>query len=160
MMYLNDKDGFIRDFSARTKKLIKNFEVMGDSDYEVTLLCNCMLGMLVFPKEKLGKYIRTISLSDKNQQKLTKGLSVKNNSNDLAEIFRRMKNAVSHCNIMFKGDSNNTIKYICFYDDKDHGSEKALKTYEFQLELDVTDLKDILIDFCDKLSATKNKGGV
>lgn len=66
-----------------------------------------------------------------------------------------MRNAVSHCNIKFASDTSynadNRIKNIYFYDDCDFEEKTNLEDYEFQLKIDVTDLKDILMNFCDEL---------
>lgn len=77
----------------------------------------------------------------------------KNKPRSLRSIFRRMKNAVSHCNIEFESETANSdqIKYICFYDDENYKSKRKLENYEFQLKIDINNLKNILFDFCDNL---------
>lgn len=151
MMYLNGERGFVKDFFERTKKIIENSESYG---CEVTLLCNCLTGLLVFPEQKFYDEMRTISLTDENYKKLKSGLIGKERPSDVEGIFRRMRNAVSHCNIKFESETaykNDTqIKYVLFYDDKNHRKRK-LENFEYQLKIDVADLKDILMNFCDEL---------
>ena len=70
-----------------------------------------------------------------------------------------MRNAIAHCNIRFECTENkkndNRIKYIYFYYYKNYSDKKKLETYEFQLRIDIDDLKDILFDFCDKILANE-----
>ena len=48
MMYLNGKQGFLEDFFTRTREIIQDYEKSTNHKYETTLLCNCLLGILVF----------------------------------------------------------------------------------------------------------------
>ena len=154
-MYLNGKQGFLEDFFKRTREIIQDYEKSTNHKYETTLLCNCLLGILVFPEQELFKVINQNSLSNKNYSILQKGLLGTECPEKIVEIFRRMRNAVAHCNIKFESattyKSDNQIKYIHFYDDQDHQNKDDLDDYEFHLKIDVADLKDILFDFCDRM---------
>src|SRR3990167_8504471 len=44
-----DKDDFEKDFMLRTLEILKDYE----GPYDATLLMNCLLGLVVIPKEKL-----------------------------------------------------------------------------------------------------------
>lgn len=155
MMYLNGKQGFLEDFFKRTREIIQDYEKSTNNKYETTLLCNCLLGILVFPEQKLFNVISQTSLSNENYQKLKGGLRGTKKPRSVKTIICRMRNAVAHCNIKFESattyKSDNQIKYIHFYDDKDHQNKHDLDDYEFHLKIDVADLKDILFDFCDRM---------
>lgn len=151
MMYLNGKHGFVKDFVERTKIIIEHSANYG---CEVTLLCNCLTGLLVFPEQNFYNEMQKITLSDENYKKLQSGLIGNERPHEVEEIFRRMRNAVSHCNIKFESETackNDTqIKYVLFYDDKNHKKRK-IENFEYQLKIDIADLKDILMNFCDEL---------
>lgn len=155
MMYLNGEQGFLEGFFKRTREIIQDYEKSTNHQYETTLLCNCLLGILVFPEQKLFNVINQNSLSNKNYSILQNGLLGTEHPEKIVEIFRRMRNAVAHCNIKFESattyKSDNQIKYIHFYDDKDYQNKHDLDDYEFHLKIDVADLKDILFDFCDRM---------
>lgn len=152
MMYLNGEHGFVKNFFERTKEIIEHSENFG---CEVTLLCNCLTGLLVFLEQKFYDKMRTISLADENHKKLKVGLNGKNKPRSEKVIFQRMRNAVSHCNIKFESATNyksdTKIKYIYFYDDKDYKNKRNFENFDFQLKIDIADLKEILINFCDEL---------
>lgn len=155
MMYLNGEQGFLEDFFKRTREIIQDYEKSTNHQYETTLLCNCLLGILVFPEQELFKVINQNSLSNKNYSILQNGLLGTECPEEIVEIFCRMRNAVAHCNIKFESattyKSDNQIKYIHFYDDQNHKNKHDLDDYEFHLKIDVADLKDILFDFCDRM---------
>lgn len=159
MMYLNGQKGFIKDFFERTAKIIKSFEEINNDEYEVTLLCNCMVGILIFPEEKFYPdfKVKDTNLSINSKQILLDGLNGKYKPQSVMEILKRMRNAVSHCHMKFESATNytsdNQIKYIWFYDDwKLYKDDKApLEKYEFALKIDVVNLKEILLEICTNL---------
>ena len=111
------KEDLLLDYAHRTKKNLEFIEetVRADSDkevYEVTQLVNSLLGLLVFPFEKMRSQIPNKSL---NELKLEGWIvpevigsfpQVKN----LYQLIRTLRNAVAHFNIEFFADSNNQIK--------------------------------------------------
>lgn len=151
MMYLNGNHGFVKNFFERTKKIIEN---TSNAEYEVTLLCNCLLGILVFPEQKFYDELDDSLLSDEEFKKLQKGFLGKKH-NTVKKVFKRMRNAVTHCNIKFESATtysyDEQIKFIYFYDDPDFELKTNLDDYEFQLRIDVDDLKSILFAFCENL---------
>lgn len=150
MQYKSGEHGFVKDFFERTKNIIESSDKIMVDGCEGTLLINCLLGILVFPEQKFYNEMSDSMLSDKNKQKIKQGIIGKSEPRTLKKIFRRMKNAVSHCNIKFESAYNNQIKYIYFYDDENY-AKRNLENYEFQLESDVEDLREILFDFCENL---------
>ena len=160
MEYANGDNGFISEFFERTLKIIKQYDEFGFSpkdNYNATLLCNCLMGILVYPEQEYYKKIDETFLTDAAKLLLdnsVKKLGVKKRAdeNDIQYIFRRMRNAVSHRHVKFPKSNiktDTTIKSICFYDDVDYENKKNLEDYEFKMEIQIDDLKDILIEFCN-----------
>lgn len=160
MEYANGDKGFISEFFERTLKIIKQYDEFGFSpkdNYNATLLCNCLMGILVYPEQEYYEKIDETFLSTKTRQLLVssvKKIGVKKNSdeNDIKYFFRRMRNAVSHRHVKFpKSNIKNdtSIRSICLYDDGNYKKKHNLEDYEFKLEIQIDDLKDILIEFCN-----------
>jgi len=100
------------EFIARTKKNLIAIECLKDKGcevYEVTQLLNSMLGLLVFPKEKLYKKIqpKNWDMMVKEGWPLPSGDNAK--VSDLEELIRKMRNAVAHINIELVNDGNEII---------------------------------------------------
>ncbi|HBG59221.1 MAG TPA: HEPN family nuclease [Anaerolineaceae bacterium] len=97
------------EFIARTQKNLKAIECLkqkGGEVYEVTQLLNSMLGLLIFPKEKLYKKIQP-----KNWDMMVKeGWPLPSGDNahvsNLKQLVRNMRNAVAHFNIELVNDGN------------------------------------------------------
>ncbi len=100
------------EFIARTQKNLKAIECLkqkGGEVYEVTQLLNSMLGLLIFPKEKLYKKIqpKNWDMMVKEGWPLPSGDNAK--VSDLEELIRKMRNAVAHINIELVNDGNEII---------------------------------------------------
>lgn len=90
---------FKRDFVKRTIEILdKNYE---NTEYEVTLLLNCLLGMVSLPIEdkKSSKDNHVVQFENDCVQKL-KQLSIKFQSNDSTDqLFRNIRNSICHMHI-------------------------------------------------------------
>ena len=100
------------EFIARTQKNLRAIECLkekGGEVYEVTQLLNSMLGLLIFPKEKLYKKIqpKNWDMMVKEGWPLPSGDNAK--VSDLEELIRKMRNAVAHINIELVNDGNEII---------------------------------------------------
>ena len=160
MEYANGDKGFINEFFERTLKIINQYDEIGFSpkdNYNATLLCNCLMGILVYPEQEYYKEIDETFLSDATKQTLDNsvkksGVKKRADENELQYIFRRMRNAVSHRHVKFPKSNiknDNAIKSICLYDDEKYDKKQNLEDYEFKIEIQVADLKEILIEFCN-----------
>jgi hypothetical protein len=112
------------DFIERTIALIDQYEELKErfdfsEQYDHTLLTNCLLGLIVFPKE------RTISFIPKEKLIFIKTLqewgvkktTFNENIKDTRELFHRLRNAVAHFGIDFISDTHeNKIDRIVFTD--------------------------------------------
>ena len=97
------------DFVLRTKKLIEQYE----GDYEVTLLINCCIGLLVLPREKHINSIPDILISESGK---TWGLSRNSITTDCREcgyklrnIIRRIRNGICHFKVKTIPDGSGEI---------------------------------------------------
>lgn len=162
MMKEYETEEFVKAFFGRTKHVLEQYDQMVQSKpewldaYETTLLCNCLVGLLVFPEQKFYDFIKNRMLSKENLHRLRSCIVHQNTKqSDLCCILRRMRNAVSHQNVRFVGGSKGEIQSIAFYDDQKWEDKKKkgddLSTYEFQLVIEPDVLKPILIEFCENV---------
>ncbi len=154
-----ETEEFVKVFFERTKLVLEQYDQMVQNKpecfeaYEITLLCNCLLGLLVFPKEKFYQSINNSMLSEENLYRLRNCLVDRNiTKSNLRSILQRMRNAVSHQNVRFVGGSDGEIHSIAFYDDQNWCKKSDdLSTYEFQLVIEPDVLRPILIEFCENV---------
>lgn len=163
MQYLNGDDQFVKEFFDRTKTIIEQYPQilnLGDKNYDMTLYCNCLVGLLIFPEQKYYKKIKKDLLSEKNYKLLRSSIQKKDEQRyTLRLIFSRMRNAVAHGHIKFPKSNytnDNKIHSIIFYDDRNKDKQKSsndtdLENFEFRLEIAVEDLKEIIEEFCDNV---------
>ncbi|WP_028526006.1 HEPN family nuclease [Runella limosa] len=96
------------DFVRRTLNLIDQYEELKeqypfDQQYNHTLLTNCLLGLIVLPKEKALTYIPKTRLAFVKALKewgITKS-TFNPEIKDTSELFQRLRNAVAHFDIDF-----------------------------------------------------------
>lgn len=120
------------DFIDRTMKLIAQYESIlhnfkFQEQYNYTLLLNCLLGMIVLPKEKLYSHIpnHRITKSLKAEMGL-KDSSINNEYQTLRDLIYALRNSVAHYSfeiisqtddylidrIVFKTSQNNGHQHI------------------------------------------------
>lgn len=91
---------FAKSFMERTMQIVTKY----DGTYDATLLINCLLGLLILPKEALLDKIPATPLDSLNEWGIQPN-SIKNprkcdygHQHDLSlrQLVRRMRNAVAH----------------------------------------------------------------
>lgn len=125
---------FTRDVIERTLKILDQYEqhvvqdekVEDAEKYEVTLLINCLLGLLVLPKEQFESELPTKLLDECKEWGLSKdivkswGTYPKELRQDkpkhVREFVRRLRNSAAHCNFKVLG-RDGKIHLIEFKDD-------------------------------------------
>lgn len=128
------------EFIKRTLKLIDQYEYLkynlhSDERFEVTLLTNCLLGLIVFPKEKSFSKIPT----DRLLQSLKCDMGIHESYinpkyKTLRHLIEDLRNAIAHLNLKFESDeSTNEIKKIVFLDDKTNPNETVAGFYAVEL---------------------------
>ena len=94
---------FERDFMRRTLKLVKEYE----GPYDATLLLNCLLGLLIVPKETSLEQIPTEPISKLSEWGISpasiKSFGKKNEKNQYPETLRgivyNLRNSVAHIRV-------------------------------------------------------------
>lgn len=134
-----------KNFIERTIKIVQEYQ----QDKEITLLINCMLGLLVFAKEK--EY--TISSTDysnwgikpeyiDSQYNNGKEMSIKN-------VIRHLRNSVCHCNFELKDKIGaNKITHVIF---KDFPKGNTTKGQNFYAEFPTNELKVFLLKLANSV---------
>lgn len=140
---------FIKEFAERTKHV---YEDAKKGDYEVTALINCMVGLLIVPKERLFDKIDNAILGNEKVAELKK--CVKANSYhqtlDLKFICRHLRNAVAHSNFEFKAEkpviigNPLIINSVVFEDHDDFG-------HSCDIEMNTDQLENFLYAFTDSI---------
>lgn len=138
------------DFVDRTQKIIEQYESIGlaeDEKYDVTLLINCLTGLLILPQQhwfsNLPKEIVTnekwgISETDIS---FIKSGELKN----VEEVSRHIRNSIGHYNYQIFSDEKEKLSSIEFLDFQDH--TKTVQTFKAkftieQLSIFVNNLSD------------------
>lgn len=137
---------FEKEFVERTKIIIES-ELRGDFYYEVTLLINCLLGLVSLPTEMTAR--KEIEFMEAYIKKLEElGVKVdnieKNEDKRRKQIFRTIKNAVSHFNMEVLNKYGD-IDRVVFRD-----REYKDQPYHTELIFDVSQLKEIALFVADK----------
>jgi len=112
------------DFIQRTLKLISQYnEQMKNYPFEDqlnhTLLINCLLGLIIFPKERSLSFLPKLRLT---KQFLSKEMGINDlylNTDivDLKDLIIALRNSIAHCDIEFKSENDkNLIDRIIFSD--------------------------------------------
>ena len=111
-----DYKQIVRDFAQRTKILINEYKGV----YEVTLLVNGCLGLLVVPKEKDFKKIPVEVIPEKDTLWGLSRESVSVKSKEcgyvLREVIKQIRNGICHFDITSIPDENNQIEFLVIKD--------------------------------------------
>jgi hypothetical protein len=149
MSYYENQD---LDFVKRTKEILKqydNYQIEKSTKYEVTLLLNCCVGLLLLPQERvfdelpatiINKEEWGISPDDiKTIIDNKKNVELKNIQN----IARHLRNSIAHYRFTAKPDKVDDIKEITFIDYLFKSTTKS-----FEITITIENLKI----FIDKIS--------
>lgn len=133
------------DFVERTKEIFESYK--NDTKYDITLLINCCVGLLIVPQQywykKLPKEIineNKWGISTKHIKFITKG-EYKNVKN----VARHLRNSISHYRFSafaITGDKIDKIKFI----DKNKDHKKT-----FEAEIPVKSLEKFILTFSQVL---------
>lgn len=135
-MQMNEFD---RDFVERTKWIIQNV----DCKYEVTLLLNCMLGLVNLPIEQTGNTNGDKGFKNACVQKLEEMNVIKEKA-DKSRLFRSPRNAVSHLHIC-PTSTGDSIEKIILSDMVEKNAQPHT-----QLEFTVEQLREFALFVADK----------
>jgi hypothetical protein len=120
------------DFIERTIELIEQYcsdleKYPFEKQFNHTLVINCMLGLIIMPKEKAISYIPNERLITKYKNKI--GLQhtvIHEDIKTLRELIKRLRHSVAHFSInVISEDENNRIDWIEFVDNENGGKVLA-----------------------------------
>lgn len=133
------KDEFINDFIARTKVLLeRNY----DTEYDVTLIINCLLGLLIIPKERNKKVIDDSLFSSDLIRRITDCISKDTYSDhNMSQIIRHVRNSFAHGS--FEPKEKTEPKVVGSLVIKDSDIKKGLK---FEMECPIELFKEFVIE--------------
>ena len=114
------------DFIERTKAIIKQYDdcqISATDKFEVTLLLNCLVGLLILPQQHWFEYLPTDLISQKDWGIEENHILFihKEELKNVKNIARHLRNSISHYNFQAFGNSNEPINEIEF---KDFNREK------------------------------------
>jgi len=114
---------FESDFVKRTLHLIGQYESVlhkyeFDHQYNHTLLANCLLGLIVMPKEKAISFLPADRLTNELKQKMGIVQSSFNpDIKNLKDLIKALRNSIGHSDLDFvSNDENFLIDEIQFWD--------------------------------------------
>lgn len=139
------------DFAARTVKIIQQYDQCtrpGPENFEVTLLVNCLVGLLILPQQRRYDSIPDTPIEDLAQWSIEPAFiqnwgSPRNGQNPpktLKELVRRLRNAVAHFHIEAEGTEAD-IERLKFFDDN-----------QFSATIPVRNLRLFVERFADSMS--------
>lgn len=117
------------EFIERTLKLIdqyyrvlKNYPF--EEQFNYTLMINCLLGLIVMPKERVISYVPTERLTREYQATMgSPSLEVGANVATLRDLIWALRNAVAHFDIKVTSeDDKNLIDWLEFSDSENDGA--------------------------------------
>jgi hypothetical protein len=113
---------FEREFIERTLKVIEQYDqfvipnVPPDKQYEVTLLINCLLGLLLLPHQLLSTQIPVVSLEDLTADWGLQPRFVRNwgrdTTHDLPSFVRRLRNGAAHTKLRSTGGGTDITELV------------------------------------------------
>jgi hypothetical protein len=136
-----------KDFIERTIAIVRG----NHQGKETTLLINCMLGMLVFIEEKYPERIQSAEYTtwgiSKGSVTLCKDKGG-NNSSDIKDVVRHLRNSVSHGYFEVENIGKNEITHIEF---KDCPRGNTKKPENFEASISVDELEPFLLKFSESI---------
>lgn len=139
------------DFIERTKNIINqydNLQIQEKDKHEITLLLNCMFGLLILPQQHWFDFLPTELVSEKEWGIKPEHVSSikKGETKNVKDITRHLRNSIAHYKFTCIADSNSMISQIKF---EDFNSRKK-KT--FDATIPIANLKSFLIIFSNSIT--------
>lgn len=123
------------DFVERTMELISQYEsTVHKYDFEKqfnhTLLINCLLGLIVFPKERAVSFLP----QERITQSLLKEMGVESscfNSNikDIRALVVAMRHSIAHFDIHFESENDQFLIDKILFKDRDRGVDFVIASF-------------------------------
>lgn len=147
MEYTNQE----RDIISRTKKILEQYDTYvptrDQSSYRDTLFINCLVGLLIIPKEKWFDSLPT-EIVNRNDWGISDSdiLLIKGDLKSVQQVARRIRNSISHYNFKVLGDGSGQLEKIKFED-----RDGSIETFEATIKIEdmrvfVEKLTDYLVN--------------
>lgn len=136
------------DFAKRTLKIIEQYDhakQLGPENFEVTLLVNCFVGLLILPHERRINLIPDVGLDELAKWSIDPtfikdwGRMKKGERKTLRQLVRRLRNSVAHFQIEAEGTAQD-IERLKFSDQNG-----------FRATIPVTNVKAFLKQFASTI---------
>jgi len=113
------------EFIQRTLQLIDQYYAILDQfpfekQFNYTLTINCLLGLIVMPKEKVISYVSTERLTNELLVRIgAPSLVISKKISTVRELIQSLRNAIAHFEIhVISDDDQNRIDWLEFSDSK------------------------------------------
>ena len=153
-MQFIDKQKIMPEYIDRTLENLNIIENSTSKSYEITQLINSFVGLLVLPKEKAFSNIDDAMIKEpilntiKSNVKICKSKTGKDESINLKNIVKHLRNGVCHFRIDFYGNQNiEKIRITDFY----KNTKKQIKIQTFDTTLEVELLRDFVMEFGESM---------
>lgn len=123
------------DFIERTLGLIAQYEGIlhkynFEQQYNHTLLINCLLGLVVFPKEKAISYLPKERITSKLKGDMGIFISTFNEEyTDLKGLIVALRHSIAHFNIEFESENTDFLIDKIVFKDKDKGDNYVVASF-------------------------------
>lgn len=123
------------DFIERTLEIISQYEALlhkfeFDKQYNHTLLINCLLGLIVFPKEKAISYLPKEIIN--NDLKKTMGIEnsiINSEMIDLKSLIISLRHSIAHFDIHFVSENDEFLIDKIQFKDREKGTDYVIATF-------------------------------
>lgn len=114
------------DLGLRTLEILKQYEaavpLSSDASYEVTLLINCLLALIVLPKEKGGSFLPSKPISSLSEWGISRSVFALEPHKTVKELVERLRGGVAHLAVDFEVDADQKIEFLIIKDDDGRSS--------------------------------------
>jgi hypothetical protein len=123
------------DFIERTLELISQYEAMQYKlefykQYNYTLLINCLLGLVVFPKEKAISYLPKDRLTKKLREEMgINGSFINEEFADLKSLIVALRHSIAHFNIQFESNDDDFLIDRIVFKDSEKGEDYVVASF-------------------------------
>lgn len=122
------------EFVERTLALIRQYEGIWPQfdykeQYNYTLLINCLLGLIVMPKERIVSYIPKENLTPETKNKIgLKSSWINNDIKNLKDLIITLRHSIAHFDIKVASHNDSfLVDEIIFKDKKNNTSYEIVK---------------------------------
>ncbi len=144
------------DFINRTKTIIEqydSFQIAEKEKFEVTLLLNCLIGLLIIPQQHWFECLPTELVSQKawgiNPKQISK---IKDGeTKNIKDVARHLRNSIAHYEFVVFDNSSNKISSVKFKD-KDRN-----RNITFEAIIPLPNLRQFTTKLTDTFTVEMNK---